>query len=156
MQNGMTPEEVVRTWSDAYVNKDLDATLAFMSEDFVRIGDSSHWTPIKKQEWKEIMVNFFTAFPDWRWDMTSLIASGGRVVCEFTEKGTFTEPYPVLPGLVLPPTRESFTDYDCDCFEVKDGLITEIRAYVTNELDRKYGFVSKIEEFLATGNTPRS
>jgi hypothetical protein len=46
---------------------------------------------------------------------------------------------------------ESFTDYDCDCFEVKDGLITEIRAYATNEIDRKFRFVSKIEEFLATG-----
>ena len=100
------------------------------------------------------MVNFFTAFPDWHWDMTSLIASGDRVVCEFTEKGTFTEPYPIMPGLVLPPTGESFTDYDCDCFEVKDGLITEIRAYVTNDIDRKFRFVSKIQEFLATGNAP--
>lgn len=102
------------------------------------------------------MENFFTAFPDWRWDMTSLIASGDRVVCEFTEKGTFTEPYPIMPGLVLPPTGESFIDYDCDCFEVKHGLITEIRGYVTNEINRKYGFISKIEEFLATGNAPGS
>ena len=86
--------------------------------------------------------------------MTSLMASGDRVVCEFTEKGTFTEPYEVLPGLVLSPTGESFTDYDCDCFEVKDGLITEIRAYVTNEIDRKFSFVAKIEEHLATASAP--
>ena len=32
------------------------------------------------------MENFFAAFPDWRWDMTTLIASGDRVVCEFTKK----------------------------------------------------------------------
>jgi ketosteroid isomerase-like protein len=156
MSKDMTREEVVRAWSDAYVRKDLEATSALMSEDFIRLGDSTHWTPIGKQEWKQIMVNFFTAFPDWRWEMTSLIAAGDRVVCEFTEKGTFTEPYPVLPGLVLPPTGESFTDYDCDCFEVKNGLITEIRAYVTNEIDRKYSFISKIGEFLATGSTPGS
>jgi ketosteroid isomerase-like protein len=156
MSKDMTPEEVVRAWSDAYVRKDLEATSALMSEDFIRLGDSTHWTPIGRREWKEIMVNFFTAFPDWHWDMTSLIAAGDRVVCEFTEKGTFTRPYPVMPGLVLPPTGESFTDYDCDCFEVKDGLITEIRAYVTNEIDRKYSFISKIEEFLATGGTPGS
>ena len=78
------------------------------------------------------------------------------MVCEFTEKGTFTEPYPIMPGLVLPPTGESFTDYDCDCFEVRDGLITEIRAYVTNEIHRKYNFIPKIEEFLATGSAPAS
>jgi ketosteroid isomerase-like protein len=156
ISQNMTPEEVVRAWSDAYVSKDLDATSAFMAEDFVRLGDSTHWTPISKHDWRQIMMNFFTAFPDWRWDMTSLIASGDRVVCEFTETGTFTEPYPIIPGLVLPPTGESFTDYDCDCFEVKDGLITEIRAYVTNEIDRKFGFVSKIEEFLAAGNAPAS
>ena len=78
------------------------------------------------------------------------------MVCEFTEKGTFTHPYPIMPGLILPPTGETFTDYDCDCFEVKDGLITEIRAYVTNDIDRKFRFVSKIEEFLAAGNAPGS
>ena len=150
MSNNMTPEEVVRAWSDAYVSKDLEATAAFMSEDFVRIGDSTHWTPIGKQDWMAIMVPFFAAFPDWRWKMTSLMASEDRVICEFTEKATFSEPYAILPGLVLPPTGESFTDYDCDCFEVKDGLITEIRAYVTNEIDRKFGFVAKIEEFFAT------
>jgi hypothetical protein len=88
--------------------------------------------------------------------MTSLIASGDRVVCEFTEQGTFTEPYSILPGLVLQPTGESFTDHDCDCFEVKDGLITEIRAYVTNEIDRKFSFVAKIEEFFATASTSES
>lgn len=156
MSKDMTPEEVVRAWSDAYVSKDLDATVAFMSDDFIRLGDSTHWTPINKQDWKQIMVDFFAAFPDWRWDMTSLTAVGDRVVCEFTEKGTFTEPYSVMPGLVLPPTGESFTDHDCDCFIVKDGLITEIRAYVTNEIDRKFGFVSKIEQFLSTGNAPGS
>ncbi|BCO56961.1 hypothetical protein MINTM005_22050 [Mycobacterium intracellulare] len=152
MREKMAPEEVVRAWSDAYVRKDLDAALALMSEDFIRLGDSTHWTPISKYDWKEIMVNFFTAFPDWRWEMTSLIASGERVVCEFTEKGTFTNPYPIMPGLILPPTGETFTDHDCDWFEVRDGLITEIRAYVTNDIDRKFRFVSKIEEFLATGN----
>jgi len=86
MSEKMTPEEVVRAWSDAYVSKDLDATSALMSEDFIRLGDSTHWTPIGKHDWKEIMVNFFTAFPDWSWDMTSLIASGDRVVCELLKK----------------------------------------------------------------------
>ena len=64
---------------------------------------------------------------------------------------TFHRTLSDMPGLILPPTGQSFTDYDCDCFEVKNGLITEIRAYVTNEIDRKFGFVAKIEEFLANG-----
>ena len=59
MAENMTPEEVVRSWSDAYVRKDLDATLALMSEDFIRLGDSTHWTPINKQDWQEIMEKFF-------------------------------------------------------------------------------------------------
>ena len=70
MSSEMTPEEVVRAWSDAYVSKDLDATAAFMSDDFIRLGDSTHWTPIAKQDWRHVMENFFTAFPDWHWDMT--------------------------------------------------------------------------------------
>jgi ketosteroid isomerase-like protein len=154
MSEDMTPKEVVLAWNDAYASKNLEAALALMSEDFIRLGDSTYWAPINKQDWAEIMTNFFTAFPDWNWDLTSLTTSGDRVVCEFTEKGTFTEPYPVLPGLVIPPTGESYTDYDCDVFEVRDGLITEIRAYVTNEVHRTFDFVGKIEKFFATDNSP--
>jgi ketosteroid isomerase-like protein len=65
MPKNMTPEEVVRAWSDAYIRKDLDATSALMSDDFIRLGDSTRWTPINKHDWREIMANFFTAFPDW-------------------------------------------------------------------------------------------
>jgi len=113
-----------------------------MSENFIRLVTVTHWTAINKRDWRVIMENFFHRISDWRWIVTSLMASSERVVCRIY-RDPFTEPYPIMPGLGFYPQRRVFTDYDCDCFEVKDGLITEIRAYVTNEIDRKFGFVFK-------------
>jgi len=53
-----------------------------------------------------------------------------------------------MPGLVSTPNGESFTDYDCDCFEVKMDLSHEIRAYVTNEIDRNLALFQRSTNFL--------
>jgi ketosteroid isomerase-like protein len=143
-----SPEQVVRAWNEAYSKRDVEGALAYMSEDFQRFGDSSGWAPMTKQDAGEMWKKFFGAFPDWSWEMTSLIASGDTVVCEFTETGTWTEPYAILPGLTLSPTNTSFLDHDGDWFTVKDGLITEIRAYVTNNVERVYGLRATIEKYL--------
>jgi ketosteroid isomerase-like protein len=145
----MTPEEVVRAWNDAYCKHDVDGALEHMSEDFIRLGDSTLWTPMTKQQSGDMWRRFFDAFPDWSWEMTSLIPSGDTVVCEFTETGTWTRPYHLLPGLTLEPTHTSFLDHDSDWFTVKDGLITEIRAYVTNNVDRAYHLAARVEEHLS-------
>jgi predicted ester cyclase len=156
-----SPEEVVRAWNKAYTSLDLDATIEFMSDDFRRLGDCTRWTPVGKHPWAADQKGFFQAFPNWSWEMTSLVVAGDTVVCEFLEHGTFTKPYhdiarivggylnrPV-PGLVLQPTGESYEDHNADCFRVKDGKITEIRAYITNNLERTFHFERKIGELIA-------
>jgi steroid delta-isomerase-like uncharacterized protein len=149
MKTKMSPTEVVLAWNEAYTRRDVDATLEFMSEDFFRVGDSTNWAPVDKKEWGRQMRTFFAAFPDWSWDLTSLTATEDRVVCEFTEHGPFTKPFEILPGLTLRPTGTAFVDHDCDWFRInEDGLIAEIHAYVTNNLEREYHFVSQIMEFL--------
>lgn len=135
----LSPEEVVRAWNDAYVKHDVQGCLAYMSDDFQRIGDSTLWVPQNKQLTEYTWTQFFAAFPDWTWDMTSLNTIGNLVVCEFTERGTWTKPYNILPGVTLQPTNTSFVDHDADFFTVKNGLITEIRAYITNNFQRIYG-----------------
>lgn len=134
----LSPEQVVRAWNNSYVKHDVQGCLAYMSDDFQRIGDSSFWLPVDKQLTAYIWTQFFAAFPDWTWKMTSLSTNGNLVICEFTESGTWTEPYNISPGVTLQPTYTSFTDHDADFFTVKDGLITEIRAYITNNFERTY------------------
>jgi ketosteroid isomerase-like protein len=144
-----SPEQVVRAWHEAYRRRDVEGALAYMSEDFQRFGDSSGWVPMTKEQVGAMWKGFFNAFPDWTWEMTSLIASGDIVVCEFTETGTWTELYPILPGLTLEPTNTPFLDRDSDWFTVKDGLITEIRAYVTTNVERTYHLGETIQKYLA-------
>jgi len=133
-----SPEQVVRAWNAAYIKHDVEGCLAYMSADFQRIGDSTLWLPMNKQAAAYTWAQFFAAFPNWTWEMTSLSTNGNLVICEFTESGTWTKPYTVAPGVTLQPTNTSFTDHDSDYFTVENGLITEIRAYITNNFERTY------------------
>jgi predicted ester cyclase len=150
MTINMAPEKVVRAWNDAYTRHDLDTALAFMSDDFVRCGEATNWAPMSKQVWGAIMREFFVAFPDWTWELTRLVASGDTVVCQFVERGTFTAPYNIMPGLTLPPNGKGFVDHDCDWFRVNEaGLITELRVYASHNVEATYGFSSAIRAFMA-------
>ncbi len=76
--------------------------------------------------------------------------SGNTVSAEFDESGTWTGPYPVMPGFTLPPTNTSYRDHDSAWFEVDDdGLITEIRAYITNDFSAQFKTGEKVMAVLA-------
>ena len=121
MSENKTPEEVVRAWSDAYVRKDLDATSALMSEDFIRLGDSTHWTPISKHDWREIMVNFFTAFPDWHWEARNLVVDGDYIAVHFTVTGTHRGAF---QGIEATGRRVSISEFTL--YRVEDGKFAEV------------------------------
>jgi hypothetical protein len=161
MSRKMTPEEVVRAWNDCYSKRDVDGALKYMSPQFHRFGDCTRWTPIGKEPWAADQKGFFRAFPDWTWEMSSLMTSGNMVVCEFLEHGTFTKPYDditrivgnylgrAMPGLVIQPTGESYSDYNADFIRVDaDGLIVELRAYITNNLERTFHFEAQITQMV--------
>ncbi|UFS59932.1 nuclear transport factor 2 family protein [Subtercola endophyticus] len=150
MTQKLSPEEVVLAWNAAYVAHDIDTTLTYMSEDFVRLGDSTQWQPTDKETWGRTMKAFLAAWPDWSWDLTTITSSGNLVVCEFLEHGTWTKPMELAPGVVFEPTGEYFEDHDADFFVIgDDGLIKEIRAYITNNVERVYGLSARI---AALGN----
>ena len=151
MSSKRTAEGVVRAWSDCYVAHDIDGALAYMSEDFQRFGDSTNWAPIGKEAWGNQMKGFMAAFPDWRWDLSSLYVVGDNlVICEFLERGTWTVDYELLPGVVLPATGERYEDHNGDWITVdKDGLISEIRAYITNNFDRVFHLEGKIASMMS-------
>ncbi len=143
------PQDVVLAWNEAYTAHDVDKTLTYMSEDFARLGDTTNWQPVGKEEWGAQMRAFFKGWPDWTWDLTSITSSGNLVVCEFLEYGTWTDPVEFVPGLVFPPDGKRFEDHDADFFTVNDdGLITEIRAYITNNNERVHGLGAKIAALM--------
>ena len=151
MASAAESERVVRAWNDAYSRKDVDLTLTFMADDLERKGEwSAGWTTIGKGTWGSAMRSFFSAFPDWSWELTTLVAADDLVACEFFEHGTFTQPYDLLPGLTIQPTGASYEDRDAVFLRINDeGLIAEIHAYVTRDLQRKFGLELAIANFLA-------
>lgn len=150
MAGNRTPEQTVRAWNERYSKQDPAGAAEFMAEDVVRLSDSNRWAPIYKQGWIAMQAGFFPAFPDWTWEITSLIAVDSLVVCEFHEHGTFTRPYARAAGLELSPTGESYDDRSSIYFQVnEDSLISEIRAYYTNNLQRTYSFGARIAAWHA-------
>jgi predicted ester cyclase len=148
-----SPEEVVLAWNDAYSRKDIGMAESFFSKDFVRYGDWSHWQPVGLERWAVGQRRFFSAFPDWTWEIERVTTSGNVVVVEFFERGTFTAPYEVLPGLTLEPTGAEYADHDCVIFRVENEKIADFRAFVTTDLERKCHFQSKVNEFIAAQGT---
>jgi hypothetical protein len=144
----MSAEDVVRAWNEAYIAHDIDKALSYMSDDFQRFGDSNRWTATSKEEWGAQMKGFMKAFPDWRWDMTSLhVVDEHLVICEFLEYGTWTAPFELYPGAVLEATGQRYEDHNGDWIVLNDeGQISEIRAYITNNIERDL----KISEKVAT------
>jgi SnoaL-like domain len=146
----MNAEETVRAWNDCYVAHDIDGALSYMADDFQRFGDSNGWQPTGKQEWGTQMKGFMKSFPDWRWDMSSLyVINENLVICEFLEYGTWTEAFELAPGVALPATGQRYEDHNGDWIVLNgDGLISEIRAYITNNIERELKISEKITALM--------
>lgn len=144
----MDPEATVRAWSDAILRHAIDECLSLMSHDYVRYGDPSWDSPMTKNEWGAASRSFFAAFPDWRWETTSLFAFGETVILEASERGSWTKPWELF-GSILEPSGATFEDKDAVFFVVKDGLITQSRVYITDNFSRVFKIEQKIAELLS-------
>ena len=67
---------------------------------------------------------FVAAFPDWRADVKSVIASGERVVIEWDSSGTFRNPFRGKPA-----NGKRFRRRGCSVAEVEGGKIVRYRDY---------------------------
>ncbi len=144
MATTMTPEETVRAWNDLYAAQQIDECIKYFAEDFFRLGDSNGWQPVGKDQWAEVQKGFMKGWPDWTWEMLSIMSVDNKVWCEFQERATHTGVYDAVPGFVFEPTGLSYTDRCGIIFELNDeGLIRAIRAYYTNNLERTYHVVEK-------------
>jgi hypothetical protein len=153
IEMAQTPEQVVRAWNERFATQDVVGSVEFLSSDFQREGEWGEWTTVGVEPWVYAQVEFFKGFPDWTWEITHVIAAGEWVVVEFTETGTWTEPFEILPGFVLEPTGTSYLDRDCVLFRVNgDGKIDYIRNYVTQNLEKAYGLHARMMEALAASS----
>jgi hypothetical protein len=147
-------EQVVRAWNECYAAQDIDGAQKFLAPGFTREGEWPEWTIVDGQTWADTQRNFMAAWPDWSWELINLVADEEWVVCEFIERGTWTEPFEILPGHVLEPTGTAYEDRDCVLFRVNaDGQIEHVRAYVTKNLEKAYGLYDKVITLMEASAT---
>jgi ketosteroid isomerase-like protein len=76
---------------------------------------------------------FKSAFPDLHATVTAAHCSGSDVALEIELTGTHTGPMTMGDDPDLAPTNRKIKEFVCDVIEVRDGKITQIRAYHSHE-----------------------
>ena len=82
-------------------------------------------------EIKAFFNSQFAAFPDWKFEILELAASGKNAACRWRVTGTFRGPGR-FQGLA--PTGGSIEMEGCDMLRVEDGQIVENNAYTNGAI----------------------
>ena len=127
-----TPEDVVRAFIDAYNDNDVQRALTYVADDFVRFSNTTKvWTPMKRKDWAQMWSLFQDAFPGFKWEVVSLLASGDTVAIEVIETGTFSKPW-ALGKTTIRPNGKSYSSRNSLFFQVQGGLIQNYRQYASS------------------------
>jgi predicted ester cyclase len=118
-------KSVVREYFDGLAEQDLDRALAVWKpgsiDHMYGMGDLD--APAGIRTW---FTNLFGAFPDWRFEVLELIASGEHAAARWRVSATFAGPGR-FQGIV--PTGAKVELEGCDMFRVVDEQIVENHAY---------------------------
>jgi predicted ester cyclase len=118
-------KSVVREYFDGLAEQDLDRALAVWKpgsiDHMYGMGDLD--APAGMRTW---FTNLFGAFPDWRFEVLELIASGEHAAARWRVSATFAGPGR-FQGIA--PTGAKVELEGCDMFRVADGKIVENNAY---------------------------
>jgi steroid delta-isomerase-like uncharacterized protein len=129
----MTLEDTINQYWRAYSRHDLEAVLAYMSEDVViQFPTSAQPTQGKHHIRSVWSMLFSTVIPDVRQEVLTTVVQDHTVACEFIETGTLVIP-PGLPEsspVSLTPGGRPYTMDMASFFHFDNtGLIDSIRSY---------------------------
>jgi ketosteroid isomerase-like protein len=129
----MALEDIINGYWQAYGRHDLEAVLAYMSEDVViQFPTSARPTQGKSHLRPVWSVLFSTVIPDVRQEVLTTVVQGETVACEFIETGTLVIPpgSPESSSGSLAPGGRPYTMDMASFFHVDNaGLIDSIRSY---------------------------
>jgi predicted ester cyclase len=134
----MTTAQVLKAYFSAHERKDLDAVAELWSEDGRGLihGIAELNGP---KEAKAYFRTLYDAFPDYRFEILDLAASGKQGACRWRITGTFSGPGR-FQG--LNPTGATITLEGCDMMRVEDGKVITIDAYANAaELAQQLGLL---------------
>jgi len=112
----------------AFQGHDLNDLPALLTSDAV-LRDSSDAVVEGPTAIVEAIRPMLVAFPDLEVEVVSLFTSGDRAVAELVRTGTHTGPLRG-PEMEIPPTGRTARMPEAILFRVRDGRVSELRAYV--------------------------
>jgi steroid delta-isomerase-like uncharacterized protein len=115
-------KRIVRSFSDAGNQSDLDAFDAILTDDFVRHCEATPEISVaRREEFKEFYRETAKTFPDQRMTLDSLVAEGDRVA--FWGRFSGTQEGPMGP---FPPTGKRMESQIAGMFRIESGKIAEL------------------------------
>jgi len=120
----MVTEKWIRDLFAAYEPYDEEKVLSLHADDYV-YEDVARGVVIRgKTEFAALMREFFSAFPDYKGELTSFFVSGDRACVEYVMKGTHTGD---LHG--LPATGKRISLPIAEIWELRDEKIVKASSY---------------------------
>jgi steroid delta-isomerase-like uncharacterized protein len=135
-QTGKTTAEVARSYFEAVGRQDIDAMESHYAPGGggpihglvdLKVGDNY-------RPWFE---NLFRAFPDWKFEIVTLIAEDDKAAVEWRATATFNG---TAQFEGMDPNGASLDVQGCDVVHIRDGKIQKIDAYASGtEIARQLG-----------------
>ena len=120
--SGQSPEEVMRAWFEQVWTEGREDLIETLMAPGV-IGHRTHDSGgdvIGPQGFRQFYEAIRTAFPDLRFEMEDVFASGGRVAGRWTMTGTHTGPFQGAS-----PTGRRVTITGMSIAQIEDGVVRE-------------------------------
>lgn len=134
----MTTAQVLKAYFTAHERKDIDAVAELWSEEGRGVihGIAELNGP---RDARAYFSTLYSAFPDYKFEILDLAASGKQGACRWRITGTFSGPGR-FQGLT--PTGARVTLEGCDMMRVEDGKVAAIDAYANAaELAQQLGLL---------------
>ena len=125
-----TTAQIAKAYFTAIGDKDLDLAASLWKpgcKDYIH-GIAELTAPA---DVKTFFSGIFAAFPDYKFEILELCASGKNAACRWRSEGTFLGPGR-FQGLA--PTGHTVVMEGCDMLRVEDGQIVENNAYTNGVL----------------------
>ena len=118
--------QVVEQWAAALDRGDLDGSGAFVSDD---VDWANAVASVRgREELQAVLGAYWTAFPDFRHEITSVVEAGDLVALEGVASGTHEGPL-VGPMGEIPASGRSISFPFAAWARVEDGKIVRFRGY---------------------------
>ncbi len=126
-----TPQEneaLVRKMISTLNEHDANKMLPFMSDNVMISNVAFNKTYQGRDGFREYLTSWITAFPDYQLEVTNVVATNNKAMCEFTARATHSGPLNT-PNGSIPATNRRVELRFVEAYELNNGKIAKGRTY---------------------------